>query len=250
MNGYQDSSPALEAKIMKLHSRLEEVVADGRRRQFITVLAMSGLVLATGGYLWYLSARVAEFADARTVVELAAAQVEPQLAAEAARFGDTLESQAPAVLDQAEKLAVAVPPQLAQSLHDYVSTSLDPHLAQLEKQAYEIVSRTLTEAIAEAREEGIDLADERKFNAVVDAVAPRMREELKKALDGIYGEYSDSAAGTVAYIEQLVSPEGRQQLTPMQESQRDVLLTGLAIIKRLENDPIRSPLQKALGSRR
>jgi hypothetical protein len=115
MNGYHDSSPALEAKIMKLHSRLEEVVADGRRRQFITVLAMSGLVLATAGYLWQLSRRIAEFADARTVVELVAAQVEPQLTIEAARFGDTLEAQAPAVMDQAEKLAIAVPPQLAQS---------------------------------------------------------------------------------------------------------------------------------------
>lgn len=250
MNEYHDSSPALEAKIMKLHSRLEEVVADGRRRQFITVLVMGGLVLAAAGYLWHVSARIAEFADARTVVELVAAQVEPQLTIEAGRFGDTLEAQAPAVMDQAEKLAIAVPPQLAQSLHDYVSTSLDPHLAALERQAYEIVSRTLTEAITKAREEGIDLADESRLMAVVDAAAPGMREELKKALDGIYGEYSDSAAGTVAYIEHLVSPEGRRQLTPMQESQREVLLTGLAIIKRLEDDPIRSPLQKSLGSRR
>ena len=50
------------------------------------------------------------------------------------------------------------------------------------------------------------------------------------------------------YLEQLVAANGGQQLTPLQQSQREVLLTGLAIIKRLENDPMRSPLQKALGS--
>ena len=247
--GYQDSSPALEAQIMKLHSRLEEVVASGRRRQLATVLAMTGLVLATGMYLWYLAARIAEFADARTVVALAAAQVEPQLSIEANRFGDTLEAQAPAVLDQVEKLVISAPPRLAQSLHDYVSSCLDPHLSELEMRAYEIVSRSLAESITRAQEQGIDLTDESRFDALVETAAPAMREELKEALDEIYSEYSDSSAGMVAYIEQLIAPGDREQLTPVQESQREVLLTGLAIIKRLENDPIRSPLQKALGSR-
>ena len=40
-----------------------------------------------------------------------------------------------------------------------------------------------------------------------------------------------------------------KQLTPLQQSQREILLTGLALIKKIESDPKRAPLQKALDGR-
>ena len=109
-------STVLESKIMKLHSRMEATVAEGRRRQLTTALAMGGLLLAASGYLWWLSSKITEFADPSTIVELASAQVEPQLNAEAARFGDTLKAQAPVVIDQAEKALLASPQDQARML--------------------------------------------------------------------------------------------------------------------------------------
>ena len=242
-------SPVLESKIMKLHSRMEETVAQGRRRLLTTAVVMGGLLLAASGYLWYLYSKIAEFADARTVVELAAAQIEPQLNVEASRFGDTLEAQAPAVLDQAEKAVLAAPPQIARELHTYTSTFVDKQLSSLEAQAYDVVSKTLEGAIAKAHDEGIDLTDEKQLDSLVDSAAPTMRDALKKAIDQLYTEYTAGADSLGSYIEQLAAAGKDKELTPLQKSQREILLTGLALIKKIEADPSRAPLQKVLEVR-
>lgn len=249
MSESMNVSPALESKIMKLHSRMEETVAQGRRRLLTTAVVMGGLLLAASGYLWYLYSKISEFADARTVVELAAAQIEPQLNAEASRFGDTLEAQAPVVLDQAEKAVLAAPPQIARELHNYTSTFVDKQLSSLEAQAYDVVSKTLEGAITKANEQGIDLSDEKQLDALVDSAAPTMKEALKNAIDEIYGEYTAGADSLGSYIEQLAAAGGDKQLTPLQQSQREILLTGLALIKKIESDPKRAPLQKVLDGR-
>ncbi|MFM8706167.1 MAG: hypothetical protein ACKOHG_20370 [Planctomycetia bacterium] len=249
MSDFSNVSPVLESKVMKLHSRMEETVAQGRRRLLTTAVVMAGLLLAASGYLWWLYSKIAEFADARTVVELASAQIEPQLNVEASRFGDTLEAQAPAVLDQAEKVVLAAPPQIAREVENYASAFVDKQLSSLETQAYDVVSKTLANSIIKAQEQGIDLNDEKQFDALVASAAPTMRDALKKALDKLYEEYSVGADNVGAYIEELVAGTGGKQLTPLQKSQREVLLTGLAIIKKLESDPSRAPLQKVIDGR-
>ncbi|MFM7290842.1 MAG: hypothetical protein ACKO6B_06385 [Planctomycetia bacterium] len=183
------------------------------------------------------------------MVELASAQIEPQLNVEASRFGDTLEAQAPAVLDQAEKVVLAAPPQIAREVENYASAFVDKQLSSLETQAYDVVSKTLANSIIKAQEQGIDLNDEKQFDALVASAAPTMRDALKKALDKLYEEYSVGADNVGAYIEELVAGTGGKQLTPLQKSQREVLLTGLAIIKKLESDPSRAPLQKVIDGR-
>ena len=249
MSDVSNVSPVLESKIMKLHSRMEETVAQGRRRLLTTAVVMAGLLLAASGYLWYLYSKIAEFADARTVVELVAAQIEPQLNVEASRFGDTLEAQAPMVLDQAEKAVLAAPPQIAREVENYASTFVDKQLSSLESQAYDVVSKTLENSIIKAREQGIDLADEKQLDALVDSAAPTMRDTLKKALEKLYEEYSVGADSLGSYIEQLVAGTSGKDLTPVQKSQREILLTGLAIIKKIEADPSRAPLQKVIDGR-
>ncbi|MFM1997507.1 MAG: hypothetical protein RLZZ111_1894 [Planctomycetota bacterium] len=241
-------SPALESKIMKLHSRMEQTVAQGRRRLLTTAIAMGCLLLAASGYLWYLYSKIAEFADARTVVELAAAQVEPQLNLEASRFGDTLEAQAPAVMDQAEKALLAAPPQIARGIEDYTSTFVDKQLSTLESQAYDVASKTLEGSIVKAREQGIDLNDEKQLDALVAAAAPTMRDAVRKALDQLYAEYTTGADNLGGFIERLAVGDGKD-LTSYQQTQREILLTGLALIKKMESDPDRAPLQKVIDGR-
>jgi hypothetical protein len=246
MSDQMQVSTALESKIMKLHSRMEQTVAQGRRRMLMTAVAMGALLLAGAAYLRYLYKTVAEFADASTLVELAAAQVEPQLNVEAARFGDTLEAQAPAVLDQAEKLVLAAPPQVAREVENYTASFVDKQLVSLEAQAYDVVQKTLQGAIDKARDEGIDLKDEKQLDALIDAAAPAMRDTLKQAIDRLYAEYTAGADSLAGYIEKLVAEGGQDKLTALEKSQRETLLTGLAIIKKIESDPTRSPLQKVI----
>lgn len=241
-------SPQIESKIMNLHSRLEEVVASNRRRQFNTAVVMGCLLLAAALYLWYLYSKIAEFADARTLVELVAAQVEPQLNMEAGRFGDILEGQAPTVMEKAEQALLAAPPQIAREVENYASGLVDKQLQTLETQAYDVIRQTLEASMAKAREDGVDLKDEKQLDALVASAAPVMRDALTKEIDKLYSEYSDGADGMVAYIENLVVGGDGKKLSPLQQSQREILLTGLAIIKKLEADPERSPVKQVIDS--
>jgi len=249
MSDFTNVSPILESKIMKLHSRMEQTVAEGRRRLLMTGLAMGALLLAGSGYLWWLSSKITEFADPGTIVELAAAQIEPQINAEAARFGDTLKAQAPAVIDQAEKAVLAAPPQIAREAESYASSFIDKQLESLESQAYDVASKTLEGSITKAREEGVDLTDAKQLDALIDSAGPAMRNALKKAIDDLYKEYTLGADSLGGYIETLVANDGTASLTPIQQNQREILLTGLALIKKIESDPQRAPLQKVLDGR-
>jgi len=249
MSEQTNISPVLESKIMKLHSRMEETVAQGRRRMTMTALAMGALLLAGAVYLRYLYSTVKEFAEARTIVELVAAQVEPQLNAEASRFGDTLEAQMPAVLDQAEKLVLSAPPKIAREVEGYAASFVDKQLVSLESQAYDVVSRTLQGAMDKAQSEGVDLKDEKQLDALIADAAPLMREKLQQTIEKLYEEYTAGADSLVAYIEKLVVEGAQNKLSPLEKSQRETLLAGLAIIKKIESDPSRSPLQKVLEVR-
>jgi hypothetical protein len=144
---------------------------------------------------------------------------------------------------------LAAPPQIAREVHNYTSTFVDKQLSSLETQAYDVVSKTLEGAITKANEQGIDLSDEKQLDALIDSAAPTMRDTLKKAVDELYGEYSAGADSLGSYIEQLAVAGDGKQLTPLQQSQREILLTGLALIKKIESDPKRAPLQKALDGR-
>jgi hypothetical protein len=76
-----------------------------------------------------------------------------------------------------------------------------------------------------------------------------MRDTLKKAIDELYREYTAGAGTVGSYIEELVSAGGDASLSPLQQSHRELLLTGLALIKKIESDPQRAPLQKILDGR-
>jgi len=249
MSEQMNVSPVLESKIMKLHSRMEETVTQGRRRMTMTAVAMGAILLAGAAYLRYLYSTVTEFAEARTLVELAAAQVEPQLNAEASRFGDTLQAQLPAVLDQAEKVVLSAPPQIAREMEGYASSFVDKQLVSLESQAYDVVSTTLQGAIDKAREGGIDLKDEKQLDALIADAAPVMRKKLQQTVEELYREYAAGADSLVAHIEKLVAEGAEERLSPLERSQRETLLAGLAIIRKIESDPSRSPLQKVIEGR-
>jgi hypothetical protein len=76
-----------------------------------------------------------------------------------------------------------------------------------------------------------------------------MREKLQQTIEKLYEEYTAGADSLVAHIEKLVVEGAQDKLSPLEKSQRETLLAGLAIIKKIESDPSRSPLQKVLEVR-
>lgn len=241
-----NQSTTLPASLVAFQRRLDATVAQANQRQRFTTIAVAALLVAAAAYLWYLYSTVREFADAPTLVELAAAQIDPHLQVGAVQLGDQLRLQAPAVIDHAETLVMQAPPQLAREAQDFLASQFDTQIEGLEKEVYGAISGMLDESLARAKKEGIDLNDAKQLDSLVDAAAPMMRDLLKAKIAEIYEQYRAGADGVGAYIEKLTSGG---PLTDAEKRHREILLTGLAIIKKIEADPSRAPLQKVIDGR-
>lgn len=248
MTDRQPNTPALEAKLLRLEQRMEEALQQSRRRRLTTGVALGAILLGATAYLWWLSRTIREFAEPATLVELAAVQVEPLLDAEADRFSQTLTDQAPAVMDQMEKLILNAPAQLAREAEGSMMTLLRGGLESLEQRAYDVASTTLANTLVKAHDEGVDLTDDAQLDAVVDAAAPTLEGELTKAVEKIHAEYTDGAADVASAIEVLAAGDG-SGLDATKKIHRELLLTGLALIKKMEADPRRAPLQNLIEGR-
>lgn len=239
-----DSS--LANTISSLARRVDAAAATAGQRRWITAAILGCLLLAAAGYLRYLYRTITEFAEPNVLVELAASQIEPQLGSELDRVDVLLKNEAPGLMSQAEKMILDAPPQLAEEANRYLASQFDGHLSKLESQAYDLISGMLQEAIARSKDKGIDLNDKRQIDALVDESMPLVRKELRKVIAQLYAEYAASADGIGTFINRLTSAT---DLTPLEKHQREVLISGLALIKKIEADPSRAPLQGLIEGR-
>ncbi len=235
-----DRPGSLADEIARLTHRLESTARSAGSRKLLTGLVLGAVLLGVGGYLAWLHSTIRQFAEPDVLVELVSATLEPRLEEEVGRVGERLVAEAPAVLDQAEKLALDAPPQIVRGAGDYLASQFDGHIADLEERVYTLVSGMLAESLARARAEGIDLEDDAKVDALVAESAPLLRAELKKAVDELYAEYRKSADGLAGLVDRLT---GGDSLDEEGRRQKEILVTGLAIIRKLEADPSRAPIQ-------
>lgn len=239
-----DSS--LQTSVSSLAACVEKAAATASQRRLIALAVMGGLLLAGGLYLRYLYRTITEFAEPNVIVELAAAQVEPQINSEIDRLDVVLKDEAPGLMNQAEKLVLDAPPQIAQEANRFLASQFDEHITKLEEQSYDLVSGMLKEAIERSKEKGIDINDDRQVDTLLEEAVPLVRDELRKVIAKLYDEYAAGADGIGSFIERLTTAT---DLTPLEKHQREVLLTGLALIKKIEADPSRAPLQGIIEGR-
>lgn len=230
----------LYRELAGLTARLDDAAAAATRRKWLTALVLGAMLAGVSGYLAWLHGTIREFAEPNTLVELAATLIEPRVEEEVGRVRERLVAEAPSVLDQAESFVLDAPPKIVGGAGDYLAARFDEHLSALEEKVYAIVSGMLSEALDRARSGGIDLENDAQVDALVDQAAPLMRAELKKAVDEIYEEYRRSADGIGTMIDRLT---GGEALDAAEQRQREILVTGLALIRKLEADPSRAPVQ-------
>lgn len=237
---------SLHNTVSSLASCVEKAATLAHQRRRIALVVLGCLLLAAAGYLRYLYRTITEFAEPNVLVELAAAQVEPQLNGEIDRLDEVLKAEAPGLMSQAEKLVLDAPPQIAQEANRYLASQFDEHIGKLEAQSYDLVSGMLKEAIERAKDKGIDVNDSKQVDKLIEESMPLVRDELRKVIARVYAEYAAGADGIGSFIERLTSAKN---LTPLEKHQREVLLTGLALIKKMEADPSRAPLQGVIDGR-
>lgn len=237
---------SLHNSVSSLANCVEKAATTANQRRLITLAVMAGLLLAGGLYLRFLYRTITEFAEPNVVVELAAAQVEPQINSEIDRLDVVLKAEAPGLINQAEKLVLDAPPQIAQEANRFLASQFDEHITKLEEQSYELVSGMLKEAVDRSTDKGININDNQQVDKLLEDVVPLVRDELRKVISRVYAEYAAGADGIGSFVERLTTAT---DLTPLERHQREVLLTGLALIKKIETDPSRAPLQGVIEGR-
>jgi hypothetical protein len=239
-------SPQLAARVDAVASRIESMAARAERRSWTTLAVVGVLVLGMLAYLRYLHSTIEQFADPPVLVELASSAVEPQLDAELNTLGENLTAQAPEAIAAVEKMVLDSPPQLVAEGRRMLVSTFDTQLAQLESQGYESIQGMLSTAFQQAAEKGIDLNDPAQVDKLVDDAIPLVRKELTAKVRELYQQYADGSASVGEFIERLAKAN---DLSPLEKQQREVLITGLALIQKLEADPSRSPLQGVLDGK-
>ena len=147
------------------------------------------------------------------------------------------------VMDRAEAAILDAPPRVVAGARDMLAKRFDRHLADLEGSAYTIVSALLDASLERARAEGIDLDDGAQLESLVDDSGPVMRAQLERVVHDLYDDYRLAADGVAALLDRLSSGG---PLSPEDERRREILVSGLALVRKLESDPGRAPLQGLL----
>lgn len=234
---------AIASRVESLEARLNALASRAETRKWITIAAGGAILLGMVGYLRYLHSTISQFADPNVLIELAASNAEPRLDAEIDSLGENIVAQAPEVIEMAEKVVLDSPPQLAGEARRFLASNFDDQLSSLETKVYEALRVILTAAVSKAVEKGVNLADPAQVDALFEQSIPLVRNELKGKVVELYDEYASGAESIGKYVERLAAAA---DLTPVEQQQREILLTGLAIIQKMESDPSRSPLQGVL----
>ena len=235
--------PAVEHQLKQLESRLAETASQSNRRLTITSLVMLSLLVGAFFYLRFIASSIATYAEAPTLVELVAAQVEPRLQEAPAELATSLKAQAPEVVGQGEKLLLDALPQLTQQADELLVSFFEREFKRIEEEATKLIRDALDTAVAQAREKNIDLTNEGELEKAVAQAAPTLREMAETLIKENFAKYSAGTEGVAAYIDRIATSD---DLSDHEQSQKEVLITGLALLRKMEDDKSRAPLQSIL----
>ena len=155
-------------------------------------------------------------------------------------LGENLIAQTPAMITEVEKVVLESPPAIVAEGQRLLLQTFEKQLLELEARADQLIQGMLSTALKQASDQGLDLNSPDAVNALVDDAIALVRKELKTKIDDLYVEYSDGAHSVSEFIDRLASAS---DLSPIEKEQREVLITSLALLQKLESDPSRSPLQ-------
>lgn len=101
----------------------------------------------------------------------------------------------------------------------------------------------LDTAVAQAREKKIDLTKQGELEKAVAQAAPTLREMAETLIKENFTKYSAGTEGVAAYLDRIATSN---DLSDHEQSQKEVLITGLALLQKMEDDRTRAPLQSIL----
>ena len=233
----------VENRLKALENRLAKNAAKAKSRLTLTVVVMACLLVGVFFYLRFLSTTITTAAEAPTLVQLIADQVEPRLQEAPAKLTESLKAQAPMVVDRGEKLILDALPEVLDQADSFLVSFFEKEFQEIEKKAYDVIQEGFKDVVDQAKEKKIDLAKEGELEAAVGKIAPNLRKMIEKIIEENIKEFESGTNEISAYVSRLSANQG---LTDHEKAHREILISGLALIKKMEQDPTRSPIKGVL----
>ncbi len=229
----------IENRLHALEERIAGTAAKSKSRLILTITVMACLLVGAFFYLLFISTSITTAADAPTLVQLVADQLEPRLQQAPAQLTESLKSQAPMVVDSSEKMILDALPEALDQADAFIISFFEKEFQEIEKKAYDVIHDGFNDVIAQAKEKNIDFAKDGELEEAVGKIAPNLRQMIESIIEENIDEFKSGTNEISAYISRLSADE---DLTDHEKSHREILISGIALIRKMENDPSRSPI--------
>ena len=233
----------VENHLQALENRVTKNAARAKSRLTLTIVVMACLLVGVFFYLRFLSTTITAAAEAPTLVQLIADQVEPRLQEAPAKLTESLKAQAPTVVDRGEKLILDALPEVLNQADSFLVSFFEKEFQEIEKKAYDVIHEGFKDVVTQAKEKKIDLAKEGELEAAVSKIAPNLRKMIEIIIEENVKQFESGTNEISAYVSRLSTNEG---LTDHEKAHREIMISGLALIKKMEQDPSRSPIKGVL----
>ena len=229
----------IENRLHALEERITKTAARSQSRLTLTVAVMACLLIGAFFYLRFLSTSITTAADAPTLVQLVADQLEPRLQQAPAQLTESLKAQAPMVVDRGEQLILDALPEALDQADAFIISFFENEFEEIEKKAYEVIHDGLDDVITQAKAQKIDFAKNGELEEAVGKIAPNLRLMIESIIEDNMGEFKAITNKVSAYINRLST---NQNLTDHEKAHREILISGIALIVKMEIDSLRSPI--------
>ena len=229
----------IEKRLHALEDRIAKTAAKSKSRLTLTIAVMACLLVGAFFYLRFLSTSITTAADAPTLVQLVADQVEPRLQQAPAQLTESLKSQAPMVVDRGEQLILDALPEALDQADTFIISFFEKEFEEIEKKAYDVIHDGFDDVITQAKAKNFDFAKDGELEEAVGEIAPNLRLMIESIIEENMQEFKTGTNEVSAYISRLSTD---QNLTDHEKAHREILISGIALIRKMENDPSRSPI--------
>tara|TARA_Y100000385_G_scaffold286872_1_gene349799 strand:+ start:449 stop:1222 length:774 start_codon:yes stop_codon:yes gene_type:complete len=229
----------IENRLHALEDRIAKTAARSKSRQTLTVAVMACLLVGAFFYLRFLSTSITTAADAPTLVQLVADQIEPRLQQAPAQLTESLKAQAPIVVDSSEKIILDALPEALDQADEFIISFFEKEFQEIERKAYDVIHDGFNDVIAQAKEKKIDLEKDGELEEAVGKIAPNLRQMIESIIEENMDEFKSGTNEISAYISRLSTDK---DLTDHEKAHREIMISGIALIRKMENDPSRSPI--------
>ena len=98
-------------------------------------------------------------------------------------------------------------------------------------------------SLLKPRKKSLTSQKEGELEAAVGKIAPNLRKMIETIIEENMKEFESGTNEISAYVSRLSTNEG---LTDHEIAHREIMISGLALIKKMEQDPSRAPIKGVL----